>query len=67
MPAIDALQTGDYDVALTLAGAAEGMIERTGHHLFGWLKQHPKSVAAVRQKGVDFDIEHRPRLAEARR
>ena len=42
--AIDALQAGDYDVALTLAGAAEGMIERTGHHLFGWLKQHPKAL-----------------------
>src|SRR5258708_1736353 len=42
--AIDALQAGDYDVALTLAGAAEGMIARTGHHMFGWLKQHPRAL-----------------------
>jgi len=48
--AIDALQAGDYDVALTLAGAAEGMVERTGHHLFGWLKQHPKALQRFNQR-----------------
>ena len=48
--AIDALQAGDYDVALTLAGAAEEMIERTGHHLFGWLKQHPKALQRFDKK-----------------
>lgn len=45
--AIDALQAGDYDVAITLAGAAEGMIKRTDPHvMFNWLMQH---AAATRQ------------------
>ena len=48
--AIDALQAGDFDMALTLAGAAEGMIERTGHHMFGWLKQHPKAMQRFTQR-----------------
>jgi hypothetical protein len=48
--AIDALQAGDFDVALTLAGAAEGMIERTGHHMFEWLKQHPKAMQRFTQR-----------------
>jgi hypothetical protein len=48
--AIDALQAGDYDVALTLAGAAEGMIVRTGHHMFRWLKQHPRAMERFDQK-----------------
>ena len=48
--AIDALQAGDFDVALTLAGAAEGMIERTGHHVFGWPKQHPKALQRFTQR-----------------
>jgi hypothetical protein len=48
--AIDALRAGDYDLALTLAGAAEGMVERTGHHLFGWLKQHPKALQRFDKK-----------------
>jgi hypothetical protein len=30
----DALERGDFDVALTLAGAAQGMIKRDGHHMF---------------------------------
>jgi hypothetical protein len=48
--AIAALQAGNFDVALTLAGAAEGMIERTGHHMFGWLKQHPKAQQRFTQR-----------------
>ncbi|MET4513744.1 hypothetical protein [Bradyrhizobium sp. I1.7.5] len=48
--AIDALQAGDFDVALTLAGAAEGMIERTGHRMFGWLKLHPKAMERFTQR-----------------
>jgi hypothetical protein len=35
--AIEAFGRGDYDVATTLAGAAEDMIERAGMHLFGFL------------------------------
>jgi hypothetical protein len=65
--AIDALQAGDYDVALTLAGAAEGMIARTAPPHVRMAQATPQSVAAVQPKGVDFDIEHRARLAEARR
>jgi hypothetical protein len=41
--AIDALQRGDYDIALTLAGAAEGMIERNGPHMFSGLRDSPKA------------------------
>ncbi len=48
--AIDALQAGDFDVALTLAGAEEGMIERTGHHMFGWLRQHPRALERFDKK-----------------
>jgi hypothetical protein len=32
------MQRGEYDVALTLAGAAEGMIERNGPHMFAHLR-----------------------------
>lgn len=42
--AIDALQRGDFDVALTLAGAAEGMIRRDGPHMFAWLRDNPKAA-----------------------
>jgi hypothetical protein len=47
---IDGMDAGDYDVALTLAGAAEGMIERTGLHMFGWLKQHPRALERFDKK-----------------
>lgn len=42
--AIDALQRGHFDVALTLAGAAEGMIKRDGQHMFSWLMESPKAA-----------------------
>lgn len=48
--AIDALERGDFDIALTLAGAAEGMIERTGLHMFGELKKSPNALARFSQK-----------------
>jgi hypothetical protein len=35
--AIDAFCRGDFDIAITLAGAAEGMIERDGPHLWAYL------------------------------
>lgn len=41
--AIDAFGRGDFDVALTLAGASEGMIERDGPHMFAWLRDHPRA------------------------
>jgi hypothetical protein len=39
--AIDALESDDFDIALTLAGAAEGMIVRERRHMFAWLRDHP--------------------------
>jgi hypothetical protein len=36
--AIEALRRGDFDVAITLAGAAEGMLDREGTHLFQYLR-----------------------------
>ncbi|WDR00879.1 hypothetical protein PSC71_09140 [Devosia sp. J2-20] len=42
--AIDAFIAGHYDVAITLAGAAEGMLEDTnGEALFNKLLEHPKA------------------------
>jgi hypothetical protein len=48
--AIDALEAGMFDVALTLAGAAEGMIERTGMHIFDELKRSPEALAKFTRK-----------------
>jgi hypothetical protein len=42
--AIRALQRGDFDIAVTLAGAAEGMFDRKGLHL--WNDYHAKAPAA---------------------
>jgi hypothetical protein len=39
--AIAALEAGMFDIALTLAGAAEDMIEREGPHMWQWLRDHP--------------------------
>jgi hypothetical protein len=40
--AIDAFGRGDFDVALTLAGAAEGMLKRDGFYLFVGLRDNPR-------------------------
>jgi hypothetical protein len=48
--AIDAPEAGLFDVALTFAGAAEGMIERSGLHMFGELKNSPAALARFTQK-----------------
>jgi hypothetical protein len=40
--AIDAFVRGDFDLAITLAGAAEGMIERDGPHMFAFLRDSPR-------------------------
>jgi hypothetical protein len=48
--AIDALEAGLFDVAITLAGAAEGMIERTGLHMFGELKKDAVALERFTQK-----------------
>jgi hypothetical protein len=36
--AIEAFVRGDFDIAITLAGAAEGMLEREGPHMFSFLR-----------------------------
>jgi hypothetical protein len=41
--AIAALCVGHFDLAVTLAGAAEGMFDRSGPHLFKYLREHPKA------------------------
>jgi hypothetical protein len=48
--AIDALQAGHYDIAVTLAGAAEGMIQRDGPHMFAYLKSAPRVLEEFSQK-----------------
>jgi hypothetical protein len=48
--AIEALGRGDFDVALTLAGAAEGMIHREGHHMFGWLRDNARAKERFPEK-----------------
>lgn len=57
--AIDALQRGDFDVALTLAGAAEGMIKRDGPHMFAWLRDNPKAAQRFPSKRQWIDVLNR--------
>ena len=40
---IKALERGRFDLAVTLAGAAEGMIRRDGHYLFAALRDNPRA------------------------
>jgi hypothetical protein len=47
--AIEAFARGDFDIAITLAGAAEGMLERDGPHMFSFLRDSPR-VKAVKVK-----------------
>jgi hypothetical protein len=48
--AIEALERGQFDVALTLAGAAEGMIPRDGFHMFAALKAGKPDIDGVTGK-----------------
>jgi hypothetical protein len=41
--AIEALVRGDFDIAITLAGAAEGMFARSGMHMFAFLRDSPRA------------------------
>jgi hypothetical protein len=43
--AIKALERGDFDIAVTLAGAAEGMLERSGQHMWSFMLKSPKAAA----------------------
>jgi hypothetical protein len=40
--AIEAFVRGDFDIAITLSGAAEGMLERDGPHMFSFLRDSPR-------------------------
>ena len=48
--AINAFVRGDFDIAITLAGPAEGMFDRKGRHLFAFLRGHPKASEVVRKE-----------------
>lgn len=50
--AIEAFVRGDFDVAITLAGAAEGMLEREGTTLFRFVVEHPKVASANPEKEI---------------
>jgi hypothetical protein len=41
--AINAFERGKFEIAVTLAGAAEGMIQRDGYHLFAGLRDNPRA------------------------
>jgi hypothetical protein len=48
--AIAAFEAGMFDVAMTLAGAAEGMIQREGVHMFQGLRAAPRALERFSQK-----------------
>jgi hypothetical protein len=50
--AIRALIRGEYDVALTLAGAAEGMIEREASHLFAVLRDDQRAKQIPKREWI---------------
>lgn len=51
--AIQALQSGDFDVAITLAGAAEGMMAQEGPGpLFSHIINHPRSLGQWPRKAL---------------
>ena len=52
--AIAALEQGDFDIAVTLAGAAEGMLERTGPHMWSFTLNSPQAAAFDRKELVSF-------------
>jgi hypothetical protein len=39
--AIEAFTRGDFDIAITLAGAAEDLIDREGNYLFSYMQKSP--------------------------
>ena len=51
--AIDALDAGHYDLAITLAGAAEGMFKRRGRYLFRFLTEHEKLAGFERRTLIE--------------
>jgi hypothetical protein len=50
--AISAFARGDFDIAITLAGAAEGMINREGQHLFGVFRDSAGALEVEEKKWI---------------
>jgi hypothetical protein len=48
--AIEAFEGGKFDIALTLAGAAKGMINREDNHLFAGLRDNPSAKEKIATK-----------------
>jgi hypothetical protein len=48
--AITAFERSKFDIAVTLAGAAEGMLKREGYHLFVGLRDNPRYKERIAQK-----------------
>jgi hypothetical protein len=61
--AISAMEQGLFDVALTLAGAAEGMIDIDGPHMYHMASLRPWCSRKVHKKGVDHHPQFGARLA----
>jgi len=51
--AIHAFVRGDFDIAITLACASEGMFDREGRHLFAFLRDHPIAQHIDRKVWID--------------
>jgi hypothetical protein len=50
--AIEAFARGDFDIAITLAGAAEGMLERDGPHMFSFMRDSHRARDIERKKWI---------------
>jgi hypothetical protein len=57
--AIKALERGNFDIAVTLAGAAEGMLERSGRYMWSYMLQSPQAAAFEKKELVTFLNEQR--------
>jgi hypothetical protein len=51
--AIKALERGDFDIAVTLAGAAEGMLERSGHHMWSYMLQSAQAAVFDKRELIE--------------
>jgi hypothetical protein len=50
--AIEAFVRGDFDIAITLAGAAEGTLDRDGPHMFPFLRDTPRVKGVPRKDWI---------------
>jgi putative transcriptional regulator len=63
--AIEAFIRGDLDIAITLAGAAEGMLSRQGNYLFSYLRDSPRAQDVEKKEWVRALNEERDWLKHA--